>query len=290
MDYTIQNDCLSITVTSKGAELQTLLYKPTGIDYMWSGDPAFWAKKSPVLFPIVGTLKDNTYFFNHKCYHLARHGFARNKDFLLKEQTDNRLLWGITSDDSTRNIYPFEFEFYIQYEINKATIRVTYIVKNTSHTTMFFSMGGHPAFKVPMFPGDAYEDYELIFDRKENAQRWPITQDGLLSTQPLPFLDNTDTIALHKGLFQKDAVVLKNLQSQTLKLISLKNKRGIEVDFHGFPYLGIWAAKNADFVCIEPWCGIADGEDSHQSIVTKEGINELPAECTFERAWSVTVI
>lgn len=290
MNHSIGNERIGITVSTKGAELQSLLDKKSGTEYMWSGDPKFWGKKSPVLFPIVGTLKDNTYFFHHKSYQLHRHGFARDKEFLLKKQTKHSLLFSITSDESTFEVYPFEFEFHIQYVIKEAELSVTYIVKNISTEIIFFSVGGHPAFKVPMFEGDEYTDYKLIFDSKEKTVRWPITEDGLIGTTPTPFLNGCDTIQLNKDLFQNDAIVLKNLKSENVRLISTKSNRGINFNFAAFPYLGIWAAKNADFVCIEPWCGIADNVNTNQTLVNKEGINYLSGDCFWERKWCVTII
>lgn len=290
MNHSIENERISVSVSEKGAELQSFFDKRSGTEYMWSGDPDFWGKKSPVLFPIVGTLKDNKYFFYHKSYELPRHGFARDKEFLLKEKTEKSLLFSITNDESTFSVYPFEFEFLIKYEIDGGELSVTYIIKNTSSETIFFSVGGHPAFKVPMFEGDEYSDYKLVFESKETVPRWPISKDGLIETSPTPFLDNSDTIALTKDLFQKDAIVLKNLKSDSVKLISAKTNSGINFNFAAFPYLGIWAAKNADFVCIEPWCGIADSVNSNQTLVNKEGINQLCGDCLWERKWCVSVI
>ena len=290
MNHTIENERIKISVSTEGAELQSFFDKKSGIEHMWSGDPKFWSKKSPVLFPIVGTLKNNTYFFEHKSYQLTRHGFARDKEFLLTQQTENSLLLSIESDESTLAVYPFEFNFSILYQISKAELAVTYIVKNTSSETIYFSVGGHPASKIPMFEGDDYTDYNLVFNSKEKTGRWPITKDGLIDNMPDAFLNDSDTIQLNKELFQEDAIVLKNLQSESVKLVSTKNNRGIDFNFTAFPFLGIWAAKDADFVCIEPWCGIADRADTNQVFVNKEGINTLCGKCSWERKWRIAII
>lgn len=290
MNHSIENNRTSISVSTKGAELQSFFDKHTGTEYMWGGNPDFWGKKSPVLFPIVGSLKDNTYFFNHKSYQLGRHGFARDREFTLNEHNENSLLFSIQSDESSLKIYPFEFEFSILYTLKEAELSVTYIVKNTGNDSMFFSVGGHPAFKVPIFDGDEYTDYSLVFNKTETTGRWPITAGGLIDTAPVPLLQDCDTIRLNKELFQKDAIVLKNLNSDEVKLISAKNNRGINFSFAEFAYLGIWSAKNADFVCIEPWCGIADSANTNQSLVNKEGINKLAPACMWERKWCISII
>jgi len=154
---------------------------------------------------------------------------------------------------------------------------------------MFFSVGGHPAFKLPMADTLSYDDYYLLFNKTENAPRWPISNEGLIETTALQLLDNTNRLALTKSLFYKDAIVLKNLQSDEVKLKSDKHAAGLSFIFKGFPYLGIWAAKDADFICIEPWCGIADSVGANQVLNDKEGIINLPAGENFERTWSVTM-
>jgi galactose mutarotase-like enzyme len=288
--HTIDNGHIKISVASKGAELKSFIDKTSGQEYMWSGDPVFWGKTSPVLFPIVGSLKDNTYFDNEKPYHLGRHGFARDMEFELASKTENSLSFLLKSTEETLKVFPFEFEFYIIYKIERKKCSVNYVVKNTGITPMYFSVGGHPAFAVPIFAGDVYTDYVLAFNKVENAGRYPIVEGGLLKTVPAPFLLNTAIVPLHKDLFKFDAIVLKHLNSTNVKLVSVKNGKGILFDFTGFPYLGIWAAPNADFVCLEPWCGIADSEYTTQQLTTKEGIQALrPAE-KFDKTWSVEVI
>jgi galactose mutarotase-like enzyme len=164
-----------------------------------------------------------------------------------------------------------------------------YQVKNPSAEPLYFSIGGHPAFKVPAVEGAAYTDYQLEFDRSETAPRWPISKDGLIEQEPLPLLEDTRTLRLSKGLFAKDALVFKHLASSGVTLRSSRTPEGLRMDFPGFPFLGLWAAPGADFICIEPWCGIADAVGSDQQLVNKEGIQRLEAGAVFERSWSVTV-
>jgi galactose mutarotase-like enzyme len=155
---------------------------------------------------------------------------------------------------------------------------------------MYFSIGGHPAFGVPLVPGTDYTDYYLEFDGVETAPRWPISKDGLIGREPLPLLQNTAVLPLRKELFAKDALVIKSLVSTGITLRSGQSERGLRMDFPGFPFLGIWAAPNADFVCIEPWCGIADSVDSNQQWIEKEGINKLEGGSVFERTWTLRLL
>jgi galactose mutarotase-like enzyme len=287
--HTIENEYLRISVAAKGAELTSLFHKQHKLEYMWSGDPAVWAKHSPVLFPIVGTLKDNTYYFDNKSYQLPRHGFARDAVFELVEQSNDMLSFSIEDNAQSKTVYPFGFRFTINYRLVSSELEVKYIVENRDNQQIYFSVGGHPAFAVPLVEGTQYEAYFLRFSQKEKAPRWMITKEGLIGSRTVDFLQEADIIPLKKELFYQDAIVLKHLKSDKISLLSDKTPHGIEFDFTGFPYLGLWAAKNADFVCIEPWCGIADSESTDQKIENKEGIQRLEVGAVFERAWKVAV-
>lgn len=286
---TIENEQVKAIINGKGAELTQLFHKGTQLDYLWNADPAFWAKHAPVLFPIVGTLKNNTYFYKGASYQLTRHGFARDRQFAVDEQGGDTVTFLLQSDESTRAVFPFEFDFRIRYSLYGNTLAVAYEVVNTGKETMYFSVGGHPAFKLPLAAGTSYSDYYLQFNHEETAPRWPISKDGLIEQTPLPLLERTNRLPLSKDLFSKDAVVLKGLNSSTVSLRSGKTEHGLQFDFPGFPFLGIWAAPQADFVCIEPWCGIADAVNTSQQLEEKEGINELAAGDSFTRTWTVAL-
>ena len=287
--FTIEDQQLRINIHPKGAELQSIFHKGLQTEYMWSGDPAFWGKHSPLLFPIVGTLKDNTYYFADKAYHLSRHGFARDRDFAVESQTPDGITFLLRSDEATRAVFPFEFELRVIYRLLPQGLSTTYRIDNPAQTPLYFSVGGHPAFRVPLAAGTAYTDYYLEFDQPEDAPRWPISKDGLIEREPQMLLVDAKTIPLTKELFAKDALVLKGLKSSGVSLRSAQTQRGLKMSFPGFHFLGIWAAPGADFVCIEPWCGIADSVNTDQQWTTKEGINRLEARETFERTWTLTL-
>ena len=297
---TLKNQILTVKIKPKGAELISLFNEETQTEYMWSADANFWGKSSPVLFPIVGALKDNLYHFEGKTYHLPRHGFAREREFLVENTTDESVTFLLTHDEETLKIYPFAFEFRLKYELHENCLSVTYSVKNIGNIKspshkgeglgrgeMYFSVGGHPAFALPLSADTNYEDYYLEFNKTENFQRWGLVDGGLIANNPTDFLLNTNRLALTKDLFYDDAIVFKNLQSDEIFLKSDKTNRQLKFDFKGFPYLGIWAAKDANFVCIEPWCGIADTENHSQELTEKEGIIALEVDDVFERTWSV---
>jgi len=283
---TISNDKLSVKISEKGAELQSI--QCNGIEYLWQADAAFWAKHSPVLFPIIGELKDGKYIFEGVEYKMPRHGFARDKVFGTEQTSDAAVIFTLYSDKESLEIYPFCFIFKVEYRLEDSGLLCTYIVENTDVKTMYFSVGGHPAFKVPILNSLQYTDYILRFDNDDFLEKY-ILHNGLTG-------DDTETIALHDkvlplqpSLFYADAIVLKNIGSRQIDLTTDKDPHGLRFTFDGFPFFGIWAAKDAPFVCLEPWCGIADNIHHDYQLIHKEGINELAAADGWKRTWSVEV-
>ncbi len=285
--HSIFNDTISIKVSEKGAELQSLYHQQNNAEYLWSGDPAFWAKKSPVLFPIVGGLKNNRYRYKGKDYQLSRHGFARENNFELAEETNNSLTFSLKSNELTKTSYPFDFAFSIKYALHENKLQITFIVENTGSENLLFSVGAHPAFAVPLVKGTQYEDYYLQFSQSEDTARWPLSAEGLIETTAIPLLKNENRLPLQKELFYKDALVFKHVKSGAISVLSDKTPHGIKVSFSNFPYMGIWAAKDADFVCIEPWCGIADSVNASGNLEEKEGIHILAPEGRFEIGYEI---
>jgi len=284
---TIENEFLTVRINPKGAEITSIHSKDSQLEYMWNGDPAVWAKHSPVLFPIVGTLKNNEYHYDGRKYTLPRHGFAREKMFVVADQKKDECVFVLSADEASRANFPFDFRLRMKYSLLDDSLSVTYEVLNTGSGPLYFAIGAHPAFKLPLVTGTAYEDYSLKFESPETAPRWPITKEGLIDSEPLPLLQDTTELPLSKDLFSNDAIVLKSLRSSTVKLQSSKTPHGLEFSFPGFPYLGLWALKGGDFLCIEPWCGIADPTGTDQSLEHKEGINKLAPHEEFVRTWTV---
>ncbi|RYY55835.1 MAG: aldose 1-epimerase family protein [Chitinophagaceae bacterium] len=282
----IENEFLEVTIDPKGAELKKIFHKQLKLDYLWNADPAFWAKSSPVLFPVVGTLKKDTMYYDGKPYNMGRHGFARDSGFSVEKQEPSSVSFLLVSDKATLGKYPFDFEFRVYYELKDNALSVSYDVRNPSQAVMYFSVGAHPAFKIPLTDDEQYTDYYIEFEKPETAGRWLISPDGLIESSSTPLLAGSNRLPLEHSLFYRDAIVLKGLESAYLSLRNTKSTHGLRFDFPGFPYMGIWAARDADFVCIEPWCGIADSVGSDQQFISKEGINRLEAGGKFERTWT----
>lgn len=285
--FILENDILRAEVAARGAELQSLRSKVTGLDYLWNGDPSFWAKRSPVLFPIIGSLKKETYYFQGKPYHLPRHGFARDMDFTAEKQSQKEITLLLSSTQETKKNYPFDFEFRIRYQLLGDELSTEYLITNTGPGLLYFSVGGHPAFRLPLDRDTAFSDYYLQFDEPENLPRWPISKEGLIQSQSVPFLKDTRRLDLNKSMFYQDALVFKYPASSEISLLSKKTTHGLQFQMGEFPFLGIWSSKDADFLCLEPWCGIADSVDSNQQLEGKEGIEKSAPGKVFSRQWRV---
>ncbi|MCZ4243284.1 aldose 1-epimerase family protein [Pedobacter punctiformis] len=281
---TLENDYLKVSLAAKGAELQSLFSKETKIEYLWNADPKYWAKHSPVLFPIVGALKDESFIYKGKNYHLPRHGFARDQVFSAQKISETEAIFTLSQTKDTLKIYPFHFNLKLKYQIIDQKLNLTYEVINTGTDDLLFSLGAHPAFAVPNTPDTVYEDYYLAFNSDEKLTYWKL-DGGLVANE-------TDSIELggHKlnlkhNLFYNDALVFKTMQSNCISLLNTKNEFGLHFHFEDFPFFGIWATPDAPFVCLEPWCGVADGVNHIQQLEYKEGINRLEKGETWTRFW-----
>jgi galactose mutarotase-like enzyme len=282
---TIRNKFLTAAISEAGAELQQLRHI-NGIDYMWNADAQHWAKHSPVLFPIVGSLVNSSYSYKGLQYKLPRHGFARDHVFEVLSQAEDKVVFALASNEQTKAVYPFDFELRLLYELKESSLHCTYQVINKGAEEMLFSVGGHPAFALPLEDGLKYEDYHLEFDQDEPLMRCKL-QDGLISARTELLPSAGGRLMLHPSLFYEDAIVLKHLKSEKVTLKADHGKHGLHFHYSGFPYLGIWAAKDAPFVCIEPWCGHADNVGHDQQLETKEGIERLASGSSWQRTWMV---
>jgi galactose mutarotase-like enzyme len=290
MRHFAKNQNLEIVVRQPGAELFSIKSLKTGIEYMWDWDPAIWNSTAPVLFPIVGPLLDGYYIWEGEKYFLNRHGFIRENPALeLIGITADSLTFGISSSKETHKIYPFDFEFSIQFKLENNKIRVIHHVTNIGHSVLYFSLGAHPAFRCPIHADENYDDYCLEFEAVENSSTWIIHENGGLSDQTAPVFDHSKILPLTHDLFSKDALIFKDLKSNKVTLMSKKSTQSLSVTFEDFPHLGIWAKTNGDFICIEPWIGYADRWDTDHQFRNKEGLLQLAAGTDFDAEYVIEI-
>ena len=283
MKTNLKNENLCAEIEHLGAELISLKSNQ-GKEYIWEGNPEFWGKHSPVLFPIVGTLKNNTFHHNEKNYHLSRHGFAREMEFKLLKATDTSATFSIQSDEKTLKMYPFEFELHLIYTLEGMTLSIAYQVINTGLSKMPFSIGAHPAFALP----NKFENYAVAFDSEEPLEYYLLEND-LISNKTKKLKVQNKQIPLTYELFKNDALIFKTLESKSLTILENENSI-LRVHFEDFPNLGIWTKKSAPFICIEPWFGYSDTNKNSGNLFEKEGIQVIESNATFHSKFSIEIL
>lgn len=277
--FTIKNDMLTATVKEYGAELHSVVSNDSGFDFLWNGDTSVWYGQSPILFPIIGRLLDDKYYYDGKEYTMPKHGLFRKRDAQVVYCKDNKLVMMQTADVKTMESYPFTFVVYITFELIGKSIKVTHKVVNTNEKTMYFSIGAHPGFKCKI--GDYLE-----FDENETLSTEMIDSDSIRVNDKIPVLDNSKRITITEHIFDNDALILSCIRSKHITLYSTDSNRKVKFDFGGSPYLGIWAKPGAPYVCLEPWFGVNDSRDKKDCICKKDGIIALDAGKAFEFSWT----
>jgi len=282
MDIKISNSKLEATINSKGAELTSL--KNHEREYIWEGNPEFWGKHSPILFPIVGTLKNNSFLYNDAKFELSRHGFARDNEFKVVASSDNQVVFSLLSSAETLKNYPFEFELRLIYTLEENSLNITYEVKNNGAVKMPFSIGGHPAFALP----GNFEDYSLLFEKQEVLKTYELEND-LVSDKTKTFELNERQLPLKYSIFENDALILKTLESNSIEILE-KQKPLLRFSFKDFPNFGIWTKINAPFICLEPWLGYSDTSKSNGNLFEKEGILTLQPDQVSEATFKIEIL
>lgn len=292
MQHTIDNGRLSITVNQTGAELSSLINLDTGREYMWQADPAVWGSHAPVLFPIIGMLKNGETTVDGQQYRIPKHGMVRNNEGLeLYNLSKDRLTFRMAWTEETLKTYPYKFDFRITYRLRNEHVIVYHEIVNEDDKPIFFNLGGHPAFRVPFYDHERYNDYFLRFEHDETAGRYSVMPDGTISndTRSVPWKDG-QILPLTHDLFAQDALVFKDLNSRSVILESAVNGPILKLDYAGWTHLGIWAKPDGDFVCLEPWIGLADAHDTDGVFKHKEGIVELAPGQVYEMSYDVKVL
>ncbi len=288
---TLKNAYITATADTHGAELHSLVSRE-GISYLWSADPRYWGYHAPTLFPNIGRLREDAAMSAAGPVHLPKHGIARTADWTLLEAEEASVCYQLESDEKTRAQYPFDFQLRLTYRLHGPSITTAYMVKNTGDKNMPFTIGGHPAFAVPMAEGDRFEDYAVSFAYPETADlpQVDMTQGLIIGSIRNRFLTNTKTFTLNHVLFRGDALLFDRLRSRSLQLYSMRSGRGVQMDFEGMDYLAIWSPdQDAPFVCLEPWTGTATQREEDDVFEHKQGMRILAPGEETEVSFTVTV-
>lgn len=288
MNKRIFSSQLNVDIDTKGAELLSIKNKINNTEYLWQGDEKVWAKHAPVLFPVVGKLKNFTYKYNDEDYVLMQHGFAKDLEFKVTSEKENEICMLLESNDITMEYYPFKFALLARYAVVDNLLTCEYVVTNLNNKIMPFSIGVHPGFKCPIDDSLNYDDYYLEFSNEEEFKQ--IELEGGIGKDKRTHL-NAPTgrkLNVSRNLFSGDAIVLDKPNSVAVRLKSDLSSKCITVGFPKVPYLGLWSKPLRDsYVCIEPWFGMSDFESSNGNIEDKEGIQKLLPYQVFQFKYTV---
>lgn len=293
MEYLLKNQSLTVKFKTIGGALSSIK-DLDGVEYLWQGDQAYWGGQAPVLFPICGSLRDDrAEIGGDQSTHMPRHGIVRKKEFLCEQSSSDSVTFCIRSDEEMYRQYPFFFKLAIKYSIFGKRIRTEYIVENCGSETMPFFIGGHPGFRCPLFPDEQYEDYFIEFSQKESLSvPRPITETGLIDMGcRTALLNSQNRLNLDHRLFKEDAVILDELKSRSLKLVSSNHGKGVKLDFEDFPYLILWSSANqGPFVALEPWTGLSTCSDEGNVFEEKRNIQKVEAGKSRNYSFDITVL
>lgn len=285
---TIERDGTSAAVDPMGAQLMSLARD--GIEYLWQGDERWWPRRAPVLFPIVGSLRDGRAETERGEAVMAQHGVARGQRFSVAEKGPDFVTMVLEANDETRAAYPYDFRLSMTYTVLEGgAVEQAFVVENTDDAPLPFVVGGHPAFNVPLVEGEGFEDYELAFEFPWSWDTPTLGADKLLHwDEPVEVVRDSDVLPIRRSLFDTDTVVLKDVPGNGATLRSRVSGHGVTLDFPGFEYCGVWSAQpDAPFVAVEPWTGCATGSDEGPALTDKRGMTELEPGGTWRRAFTM---
>ena len=291
MLFSIENEHLKLTVDTLGAQMMSIRSKD-GCEYLWQGDPAFWADRCPVLFPFIGRLEGKKYLCEGKEYPLGIHGFAAGAQFAPDFYGPDTLVMTLAANADTMAVYPYDFVLEITYRLVGSTVEVRNRVRNSGEKTMHFALGGHPGFRVPLEDGERFEDYLLEFSEPCLPERIGFTADSVLvSGQRTPYpLEDGRRLSLRHDLFDEDAIILRDMAHQVC-LRSRSCPRSVTVSYPDMPYLGFWhwPHKPAPYVCIEPWTSLPGRAGITEDLALREDLIHLPAGREWVNTWAITI-
>lgn len=291
MEYSLSNEFLEVKVSSTGGAMTSIKSKD-GLEYLWQGDPAYWANQAPLLFPICGSIRENQASVgDHRQMQMNRHGIVRDKEFDCEQQSMHSVTMAVRSDEEMLEQFPFEVKFSVTYTLEEHSVIQTFTVENLEEEEMLpFFVGGHPAFNCPMLEGEDYTDYYVEFEKEETCSvPEQLTETGLLNLQKRrDFLKGTKRLPLNFDLFAEDAVTFDELKSRSVKLASEKHGHSVTVDFEEFPYFILWTTANrGPFLAMEPWLGLSTCSDESDQFEEKRGVQiAAPGE---RRSYSFTM-
>ena len=284
----LKNQYLAVKAKPLGAELISIRLLEDGSEYLWQGDPATWADHAIIQFPFIGNLRDDTYHLDGVSYAMISHGFARVSRFDIIEKTDKKVVFLLRSSARTMEDYPFEFKFYVTYELRERSILASFKVENRDDEEMLFTLGYHPGFNWPLDSSGSLDEYRIDFSETESSDRLIMDTGGLVDGRMANYMKGSSTLSLSKELFKEDAIILEGIKSSGIVFRSDNSDKSVALEFGKVPYLGLWSPKKeGSFICIEPWFGLPDAHDTKGDLRSKVGMIRLNKKESF--SWNCTI-
>ena len=275
MELTLENQQLCVEISSMGAELQSIVHKESGREYLWGGDPAVWARRSPILFPNCGSVKDGLFLFDGQQYVGKQHGFARDLNHKMVCASPQLATFRLEANDSTRELYPYSFALKTTYKLEKNSLSCQHKVINYDSKPIHFSFGFHTGLRCPFIPGTRSADYRLVMEKLEDCPRLTANENGLIRRQEERYTPTDKSTPITPGIFTK-SLILKNPASRWMQLEDADSGDYIRIEGTNAPYTVLWSApEDVSVVCIEPWYGMGDLEDASGEFKEKLGVVTL---------------
>jgi galactose mutarotase-like enzyme len=279
----LKNGVAMAEIKKAGAEIVSFKRLEDGTEYMWNGDETFWPSHAPVLFPIVCAVVNGEIRVDGKTYQIGNHGFAKWSEFELVEESGTKAVFKLTYNEETLTKYPFKFDLFITYTLVENKLEVKYKVDNIDDKDIYFQIGTHPGFNCPLDKDTQFEDYYLEFEKEETLERFFMDKTNVvISGKSDTLIKDSKILPLTHELFYDGALVFKNINSSKVTLKSKKSAKNVVLSYENLPTMGIWQPKNAPFVCIEPWYGLADTDDYTGEFKDRDRMIHLKRDESFE--------
>lgn len=270
MQHIIENEKLICKIESTGAEIRSLKNKATGEEFIWQIDKSIWGSSSPLLFPVIGKVKEDKVVFNGKSYAMPKHGIIRNNDFLSFEQLGvSKCAFRLASSEVTLKQYPYKFLFSVEFSLIEKRLIMSYNIENRDSVSMQFACGGHTAYACPLDESIKLTDYVVEFPTQINLESSKLGASGLLLDNKRKIQCNGNTLSLSDTLFNEDALIFTDIEFDWVRLRRKASEKGVIVRFANYPHLALWSKPFADYICIEPWLGLPDKEDESLDLTEK---------------------
>ena len=286
----LRNEQISIIVSEKGAELQSIK-STNGKEYLWQADPKYWNRHSPILFPIVCSVNNETYRVDGKEYHLPRHGFARDMEFKLIGKSERKVTFALESNLDTKKVYPYDFTLSVSYTLEDNKIGVIWHVLNTDKQEIHFQIGGHPAFNIPDMKAGDNQFGCIRLDNKEPMDALHSYGDGSHEMDEVPFIEAENGIMeFSNNTWRNDSIKIHKSQLHRAELLNKAGEAEVTVEFRT-PVIAFWSpyGKEAPFVCIEPWYGIGDPQSFKGEFKDKPLMNHLLPGASFMSKYDIII-